>query len=201
MTDEQRNEPEVTEADGSFYAAYKREFLALVDFAEQSGLGASDLENIHPADAMQLSRYLRILKEKKTETFLLLAKRIDESKPTFWDECIVENMWQITEAMFMIGQYAALRGGGVSKYVKGQQARNANKAWTTHSIDKNNALRQAIRDEIELRGLQLSNSDKLAAQIESGVRQRLGVKDDAKGYAKRTIQRQISAILKECEPT
>ena len=114
MTDE----PEVTGADGSFYQNYKREFLELIKFVEQAGQDVPGLEKLSPADASQLSRYVRILSSKKAETFPLLAKRIDENHPTFLDECIVENVWQIAEAMFMIGQYSALNGEGARKYVK-----------------------------------------------------------------------------------
>ena len=121
MTDK----PEVTGVDGSFYEYYKRDFLALLDFVRQSGAQASSLENLSVGDAAQLRRYTFVIDQKKNETFRLLATRIDEANPSFFDECIVENILQLAEAMFMVGQYAALSNKSTRRFVKSGDADKA----------------------------------------------------------------------------
>lgn len=190
----------VTTAQGDFYQAYKKGTLEFLEFVRKVGEDGIASGALNSADKDQVDSGLQTLRAKSPDLFRLLAKKIDEDAPSFWDECIVEYLWSILGSVFLIAQHSGITVSA-KEYMKVMQVKKAQQAHVSLATGKNGALREAIKAEAVERSCALVDSEQCARRLEPGIRNRLGIDEQKRGYSWRTIQRQISAILEECEPS
>ena len=93
-------------ANGSFYRAYKQGLVEFLDFASRTACDAIDSGRLQQRDLEEVERGLANLRGPINDLFPLLAKRIDERDPTFFDECTIASIWNALGAVFLIAQHS-----------------------------------------------------------------------------------------------
>jgi len=109
---------QVTGATGDFYESYKREMFQLLSFVEARGAESLKTNKLPDVDKSVLTSRLRVVKNKGNDLSRLLSLVINENNPSFHQECTIEAVWTLLEAVFATGQYVGMTSQGFQNYQK-----------------------------------------------------------------------------------
>lgn len=191
----------VEEANSSFYEAYKRGALEFLSFVRQIGEDGLRSGQLLPGDLDAVKKGLNALDREGNELFPLLAKVIDETKPGFWDECVVQNIWQLLGGVFLIAQHSGINRSAKA-YVAKKQTQPARKAKSISDVEKARRQKEALR--IVLNVTDFSEPYKLAGSIYSFNKERAKLdrvtkKLDIKLFSRSTAERLLVEMRKEAK--
>ncbi|GJD47016.1 hypothetical protein AFCDBAGC_4901 [Methylobacterium cerastii] len=123
MTDDEQTDdwaPSIEQANGSFYDAYKQQLTNLIDSIEDAGSKALQNSSLSEADRWELEHGVRILHDDKSDLLKLLSKIIDETNPSFFQECTVASIMTVLSGVFMTSKYVRLTDSAVQETLKAQ---------------------------------------------------------------------------------
>lgn len=179
-------------SDWEFMEDGAREF---VDFLECWGGISLSSGNLTEEDRSQLERGIKLVR-RAFDSFskdVLEPLRADNPSRTKYG---YEMAHELMLAAFYIGAYGTLTDS-ILPHSRKLQAREARDANAAIAEEKNEELKNAILSICEKVSLEINGSRPFAESIQKEVCESLGVSIDARGYSWRSIQRAVSAILKE----
>ncbi len=118
----------VTGVTGDFYTSYKREMFQLLSFVEASGVESQKTNKLPDVDQLVLTSKLHAVREKGNDLSRLLSLVFNESNPSFREECTIEAVWTLLEAVFATGQYVGMTSRSFQKYERREQTAPSRKA-------------------------------------------------------------------------
>ena len=171
MTDDDQPDglvPDVEQADGSFYHAYKKQLSELIDTIEFAGIEALKNTSIQGLDRWELEQGVGIIRRGKKELLGLLSKIINESSPSYFEEFTVETITNVVSGIFKTSKHVHLTDSAVQEALKKQAgiARAARKP----KLSKAKADRiELVRRHASLVGADLQRPYKAAEAILGSV--------------------------------